>query len=322
MNFFTPRMVAAGCLVATSVLTAACPSEPENSKPSDPVVATINKDVIRLSEIEHHLHRFRQEQGDLAFRSEEDRLHVRDRFLADAIDQRLLLQAAEGRNIEISDKDVDRALARMRAGYPGRRFEEQLVEESLPESQMRVWLKKRIMIQRLLREDVNARVAVSPTEVQRRFDEHKDEYVTPEQVRASQIVVRTAEEAERIRAELLRGGDFADLARRYSIAPEASRGGDLGLISRGVTPNPIDSECFSLSVGRLSEVVESHYGYHLFKVFSHEKQKEAELDAALRSKIEEELRQEKETVAQGLYMADLKKNAVIQIDAATLATLR
>ena len=308
-----------GTLLVGVLATMGCPDASGSKAPPDPVVASVNQSTILASELARLMGRFRQEHGDLAFRSDGDRIQVRDQILRDRIQELLLLQAADERKIGITAEAVDRAMMRLRAGYPGRSFEEHLAEEGLPESQVRVEVRERLQIRRLLRDEVNARVAVSDGEVTAYFAEHEKELQRPEEVRASQIVVRTKEEAERIKKELLRGEDFAEQARQHSIAPEAIKGGDLGFFARGIMPNPIDSACFSLSTGRVSEVIESPYGYHLFKVIERRGAEALKLDDLLHDKIEMELRQAKEAEAQKRFIEELDRGAIITIDDKVLA---
>ncbi len=305
--------------VAGAWSLAGCPGSDTSAEASDPVVARVNERVLHLSDVQRLIDRFRRQHGDLAFRSEADRIQVRDRLLEDRIQELLLLDAAEARGIEVSDEAVDRALLRMRSSYPGRTFEKHLVEEGLPMSQVRADLRERLVIRRLLADEVNARVAVSDEEIASYFDEHKEDLAHPEEVHALQIVVRTRDEAERIRKDLLRGKEFETLARQLSIAPEAARGGDLGFFARGTMPDPIDRTCFSLPVGRISEVIESPYGYHLFKVVEHRKGGEVQLDDALRETIERKLRRKKEEARQARFVEALRKKAKVTIDSKALA---
>ncbi|MDF1564527.1 MAG: peptidyl-prolyl cis-trans isomerase [Deltaproteobacteria bacterium] len=310
---------ATAALLSLALLAGGCPEGSEGKAPADPVVASVSGQEVPASELARLMDRFRQEHGDLAFRSDSDRVQVRDQLLKDRIQELLLLQAAEARKIEISEEKIDRAMMRLRAGYPERSFEEHLAEEGLPESQVRRDLRDRLMIRELLRTEVNARVAVSEQEIETYFQENEKKLERPEEVRASQIVVRTEEEAQRIRRDLQRGEDFAELARQHSVAPEAASGGDLGFFARGIMPNPIDSSCFSLGTGKVSEVVESPYGYHLFMVHERRGAEARKLDDALREKIELELRQEKEAAAQQRFIEELQKAAKITIDDTRLA---
>jgi len=64
----------------------------------------------------------------------------------------------------------------------------------------------------------------------------------------------------------VRGEDFAEIARLYSLSPDAEAGGDLGVFAKGQMPEKFDEIVFRYRVGSISKVVKSPYGYHIFKV--------------------------------------------------------
>ena len=84
-------------------------------------------------------------------------------------------------------------------------------------------------------------------------------------IRVRQIMVTDPEVAQRIKAELNRGADFATVAARYSADASSQYGGDLGFIKRGDLIPEIENVIFTLGVGQVSEVVRSARGFHIFK---------------------------------------------------------
>lgn len=86
------------------------------------------------------------------------------------------------------------------------------------------------------------------------------------QVRASHILVKTANEAMEIKKEIDNGGDFEYYARLYSLCPTGQNGGDLGYFGRGQMVPEFERKAFSLPVGQVSDPVFSPFGWHLIKV--------------------------------------------------------
>jgi peptidyl-prolyl cis-trans isomerase D len=133
---------------------------------------------------------------------------------------------------------------------------------------------------RYLLVDVDAmrsRVVVTPREIERFYNENIDMYSTPEQVRASHILLKAGEgkdeaavkaKAEEVLKEAKApGADFAALAKKYSgDEATAKNGGDLDYFSRGRMVPEFDQVAFSLEPGQISDLVKTEYGYHIIKV--------------------------------------------------------
>lgn len=87
------------------------------------------------------------------------------------------------------------------------------------------------------------------------------------QVRASHILVKTKEEAEQLRTDIVSGKiSFAEAAEKYSSCPSGAKGGDLGFFSRGMMVPEFDEASFTLPVGEVSEPIKTQFGYHLIVV--------------------------------------------------------
>ncbi len=80
------------------------------------------------------------------------------------------------------------------------------------------------------------------------------------------ILVKTREEAERLKAELANGADFAKLAQKHSTCPSAKRGGELGEVKKGQLVKPIDQVVFSKPERMIHGPVKSSFGFHLVEI--------------------------------------------------------
>jgi peptidyl-prolyl cis-trans isomerase D len=159
-----------------------------------------------------------------------------------------------------------------------------------------------------------ASTAVSPQEVQAYYDQHRDEYRVPEQVKVRHILIKTAlpgpdgkvdpkavdeaqKKAEDVLKQVKAGGDFAQLAQKYSEDPgSAKQGGDLGWIGRGRTVPEFEKAAFSLPKGQTSDLVKSSYGFHIIHV-DDKQDAHVKTLAEVKSEIEGKVKQEKATRA-------------------------
>lgn len=83
--------------------------------------------------------------------------------------------------------------------------------------------------------------------------------------RALHILVKTKEEAEVIKKELEAGKDFQELAKAKSKSPSAAIGGDLGYFNKGDFDEKIEQVITNLKVDQISNIVETSYGFNIFK---------------------------------------------------------
>ena len=82
-------------------------------------------------------------------------------------------------------------------------------------------------------------------------------------VKASHILVKTEEEAKKLKDEIAQGKDFADAAKQVSLCPSGRNGGDLGYFTKGQMVKEFEDACFSMNVGDVSNPIKTQFGYHL-----------------------------------------------------------
>ena len=86
-------------------------------------------------------------------------------------------------------------------------------------------------------------------------------------VKASHILVGTKAEAEKLKQEIENGDiTFEDAAKKYSTCPSGKNGGDLGYFGRNMMVKEFEDAAFTLPLGKVSEPVQTQFGYHLIKV--------------------------------------------------------
>jgi peptidyl-prolyl cis-trans isomerase D len=122
---------------------------------------------------------------------------------------------------------------------------------------------------------MRAKVVVPPADVERAYNDNIEQYSTPEQVRASHILLKTEgkddaavkAKAEEILKQAKAGADFGELAKKYSEDEgSAKNGGDLDYFGHGKMVAEFDAVAFTLQPGQISDLVKSQFGYHIIKV--------------------------------------------------------
>ena len=128
--------------------------------------------------------------------------------------------------------------------------------------------------------------------------------MTPKRLRHATILRRS-------RKNSLQGADFAETAKAQSEGPSKDQGGDLGYFGRGQMVKPFEDAAFALEPGKVSDVVETPFGYHLIRVsdkkpetvVSYDEVKERLANFLKNQKVQREMTQ---------YVDELKASAKIE----------
>jgi peptidyl-prolyl cis-trans isomerase D len=135
--------------------------------------------------------------------------------------------------------------------------------------------RRRIKFVRISPAELAAKIKIPREEVERSYNEQIGKYTTPEQIRASHILLTTEgkddaavrAQAEQVLKEVKAGGDFAALAKKYSQdESNAQQGGDLDYFGRGRMVSAFENAAFAMAPGEVSDLVKTEFGYHIIKV--------------------------------------------------------
>jgi parvulin-like peptidyl-prolyl isomerase len=300
-------------LLAGSVLFwSGCQAEPEEP-PVSPLIVINDQGISKadfFAAFEKSLQKDQQLTGI-------EREELQRSFLVQLIDRELIHGEARRLNIEVTEADIDAALQAYRQDYTGTSFESMLEERGITLEGWREELRESLIMEKLLEEAVYSRVEVTEAEVADYYEANRKEFDRAAQVRARQIVVADEAEGQTVLGLLRQGRPFAEVAAEYSLSPDAEQGGDLGFFARGEMPPEFDEVVFDLPVNRLSDLVKSEYGYHIFLV--EEKRKAARLKL---KDVADEIRailesQKKEEVYLD-WLQEMRTRAVISVDWAQL----
>lgn len=127
--------------------------------------------------------------------------------------------------------------------------------------------KNQILPQVEMRAIFDKKLAPKEEDLKAYYDKNKASFDTPEQVRASHILLATKDEAEAVLKQLKGGADFAAVAKEKSTdTGSQANGGDLGFFGKGVMNEQFETAAFKLKKDEMSGVVESPNGFHIILV--------------------------------------------------------
>lgn len=294
----------AGLIIA---LLSACRKQDESTSS---VLVRVNERVTSFDRFEEDFSRHLNARGIVA---EEARVELKRSFLAQKINRELILSAADRAGIDLTVAQQEAVVAEHRKDYSVDDFEAMLQERKLT---VETWRRQLLETRRI--EEAISRLAYSDIVIPKEaiaayYQQQKDEFDRPQQVRARQITLANEADGQQVLGQLRQGLDFAEAARRFSISPDAEQGGDLGFFGRGQMPDAFDAVVFELPIGRISDLVKSEYGYHLFLVEERRAAQRLPLDQ-VQDQIAARLRAEKEEQAYRDWLQSLRSQATIEVD--------
>ncbi len=196
------------------------------------------------------------------------------------INRHLLYEEVDRREIPVNPQRVQEEIEKISGQFPSRAaFEQQLSNHGISLDKMKNDLGQQFRVDSLVRNYVDKKnIQVSDDEVSKFYESNPDSFKSPEQVRASHILLQVAkDEPQEIRTQkrlemagligqIEKGGDFAQLAQSHSDCPSKQQGGDLGTFSRGQMVKPFEEVAFNMNPGDVSDIVETEFGYHVIKL--------------------------------------------------------
>ena len=278
---------------------------------SRPYVATVNGVKLYHDEYRAKLEQKKAllPQEALSYKTNDLR-RLEEEVLENMITEKLMLLRAAELNIHVSDDELKNKINEIKDQY-GDGFNKMLQQEHVRYEDWLDELKKELLLQKLIAVDVNAHVRVSEDEAEDYFAENRQQYRNEARVRLSQVFVRDFERAKDAEKSLLAGADFAMIASEYSIGPEAVRGGDMGFITRGIMPEPLDEAIFKLPVNKISPIIKSSYGFHIFIVKASEPARMSNYED-VKEEVMSNLRAKKEEDAFRTWLESMKIKAVVK----------
>ncbi|MCM3569497.1 peptidylprolyl isomerase [Neobacillus mesonae] len=187
---------------------------------------------------------------------------------SEAVDQlisnKIVELEAKKKKISISENELNKQIEQIQESYGGEEvFNQALGSNNTTLAAVKENMKNFLLIKKFIEPEMK----ITDKEVKTYFEENKDSFSQPEQVKASHILAADEKTAREIEQRLENGEDFAALAKEYSTDKGSkASGGELGFFAKGTMVTEFEDAAFSLPVGQISKPVKTDYGYHIIKV--------------------------------------------------------
>jgi len=315
------------------VASAPATPKPSNStgKVVEEIIARVNNEIITGSELQRaraSAEEDAQQECQNRCTPEQLKADVEERqknALRDLIDQSLLVQRAKDMGVSV-EPEVIKRLDQIRVQN---KLDSMEALEKAVSSQGLNWedfknnIRNGLLTQRVIGSEVGSHITIGREEVEKYYNEHKKDYVRPEQVALRSIEVSTAgknaseipdlkKKAETALKRVKDGEDFGEIAKRFSDGTTKGQGGFLGLYKRGELSKELEDVVFKMKKNELTDVIETKQNFLILQVMEHYDEGEQSL-AKVENEITDRLYSEKMEPALREYLKTLREQSYVVI---------
>ncbi len=316
----------------------------------DEIVARVDNAIITSSDVERGKQTSQQELKEHFGSDWQAKWNERQKdVLRDLIDEQLLL--GKGKQLGITgDTEVIKQLddLRRKMGLETMEdLEKAAAQQGVSFEDYKDKIRNQIIAQQVVSREVGSRIRISSEEVQKWYDQHKNDIAAPEAVRLAEILVSTQPakpandkdkdkpaaqlpddpnlvaqakaKADQLLEELRKGANFADLAKKSSDGPTAAQGGEIGAFKRGEMAKELEEKTFALKPGEVTDVIRTKPGFIIFKVIDHQQAGVPPLKQ-IEDRVREQIYGEKLEPAARAYLTKLREEAYIDIKSGFIDT--
>jgi parvulin-like peptidyl-prolyl isomerase len=276
--------------LAAQTTPAAPPASGSDSVVVEKVVAVVGDTALLLSDVHTRVQQEIAQSGQPAPTDPAKLEQLARTTMDQMVEDMIIVEAARREKLVVADDEVKARVDEQIQGLVQRfggsvtRFDQALAAEGMTEAQYRASLegpvRDQLLVQQYMREKLQgrARPVISEDQLRAAFAEHKDALGTrPADVSFQQVMIEpqasdsanaaALKTARDVLEQLMKGGDFAVLAKRYSDDPGTKeQGGSLGWFKQGRMVKPFEDAVFAMRPGQTSGIVKTEFGYHIIRL--------------------------------------------------------
>ena len=282
--------------------------------------------VAKVNDVEVTAGAFYQDLDKITARGAKipaDRLaRIQQNILKRLIEKELIKQAVSKAGVAISDKEIEVAFVEYKKRFQtDEQFDNYLKHGRVTLDSIKARITEKKALEKLI--EAKGNLEIGDKDLQEFYAKNERFYIEKAGVKASHILVKVAEKAKaadekraldkvkQIRKELKAGGDFAELAKKFSEGPSAPKGGDLGFFGQGQMVKDFEEVAFKMKVGTVSGPVRTRFGFHIIKVIDKREERKKPFDE-VKEQISQSLKNKKFFQERRKLLESLRKGAKVE----------
>ena len=310
--------------VSGSLASSAAPNVAVEQAAATDIAVSVDGKILKKSELESNVKdRIKILKDKIPADKQKEALeNVKKRLVDEFIMRTLLINEMAKNKIEVSEQEIKVTTDKIKATLPPNKiFEEFLKENKIYKEDIVLVFK----VEKYVNLQTGKKAKPTQKEVIKFYNDNRDKlFKASESVHVRHILVAInkgdndkvkagkKEKIENLRKQLLKGDDFAEVARKNSDCPSKEVGGDLNFIRRGQTVKPFEDAAFSQEKSVIGPVITTEYGYHIIQVLDRKPAKTIALNE-VKDKISAYLAQQEQSKAFADILKKLKENAKIVV---------
>ena len=232
--------------------------------------------------------------------------------LIELIEEELALGEAVKAGLVVSKEELEREVQSLKESADDESFFRSIQDRYGSVERWKEGVRRKLLLRKMVG-TIGLSEPITEEEALNYYKENVAEYDIPEQVSAAMILLDDEAKARAVRSGLT-VENFSEVALKVSLSPEAAGGGDLGYFGKGEMPKEFEDAVFLLSVGEISKVIATPYGYHIFLLGNRKKGHKLKFED-VKDEIVAKLEREKADREYIEWMTKLKKEASIVVAA-------
>ncbi len=265
-----PIRVALSALVLLAVLVATACGGNDQSVPAD-AVAVVEGTPVTKTDLDALLGRAKKsyttQKRDFPKAGTAEYQALQTQAVAFLVQRAQYEKQADELKITVTDKELQDRVDQVKKQYfagSQAKLDKQLQEQGYTKESFRADIEAQVLSEKIY-DEVTKGAKVTDAQVTTYYNENKSQYSVAESRDVRHILVKTKAEGNKVYDEIKAGGDFAALAKKYSLDPGSKAKGGKLTITRGQTVAPFDTTAFLLTTNEVSRPIKTEFGYHVIQ---------------------------------------------------------
>ncbi len=283
--------------------------------PEERVVIKVGTQAISTKELKRDLRRVALET-EVMLEGQEYPIEV---LIQRVIDHYLILEYGKEQGIRVSEEELEAAVKEIKKDYSEKAFQETLVQGYIDFKEWKESFRTQLMIRKIMDKVREGVQGVSFEEIKKYYQDNPDEFSHPAMVRFRQVITRTRAEGEAVLKRILAGESMGQLVEKH--APPGVGGAQEGFwVEKGALDESMEKALFSLPLNKISQLVETPYGFHVLQVLERKPEGMRSLPEAMKE-IEAKLLYAKEDLFYRNWLSGLRESTPVEINRDVLQSM-